>query len=181
MSRIGKLPVVIPDNVEVSIQDACKISVKGPKGHLTREFNGKVVALSQEDGAVVVNPVGKSRESKTMYGTARSLINGMVEGVTKGFEKNLIITGVGFKAAVQGSYIDLALGYSHPIKHLIPNGLTVTVQDNTKIKVQGYDKQVVGEFAARVKKFYPAEPYKGKGVAIEGEFVRRKEGKKAGK
>jgi large subunit ribosomal protein L6 len=180
MSRVGKLPVVIPEGVEVSISDACKISVKGPKGGLERSFNGKVVCLTKEDDSVVVSPIGKSREAKAMYGTARSLINGMVEGVTKGFEKNLTITGVGFKAVVQGSFIDLALGYSHPIKHPIPAGLTVTVQDNTKIKVQGYDKQVVGEFAARVKKFYPAEPYKGKGVAIDGEFVRRKEGKKAG-
>lgn len=180
MSRIGKLPVVIPEKVEVSIKDGSSISVKGPKGQLSKTFNNKVVSLSQEDGSVVVTPVGKSRESKAMYGTARSLINGMVEGVTNGFEKNLTITGVGFKAAVQGSVIDLALGYSHPIKHPIPDGLTVTVQDNTKIKVQGYDKQVVGEFAARVKKFYPAEPYKGKGVSIDGEYVRRKEGKKAG-
>lgn len=180
MSRIGKLPVAIPDKVDVSIQDGCSISVKGPKGQLSKTFNKKVVSLSHEDGSVVVTPVGKSRESKAMYGTARSLINGMVEGVTNGFEKNLTITGVGFKAAVQGSVIDLALGYSHPIKHPIPAGLTVTVQDNTKIKVQGYDKQVVGEFAARVKKFYPAEPYKGKGVSIDGEYVRRKEGKKAG-
>lgn len=180
MSRIGKLPVVIPEKVEVSIQGGSSISVKGPKGQLSKTFNNKVVSLSQEDGSVVVTPVGKSRESKAMYGTARSLINGMVEGVTNGFEKNLTITGVGFKATIQGSVIDLALGYSHPIKHPIPDGLTVTVQDNTKIKVQGYDKQVVGEFAARVKKFYPAEPYKGKGVSIDGEYVRRKEGKKAG-
>ena len=115
-----------------------------------------------------------------MYGTARSLINGMVEGVTKGFEKNLTINGVGFKANVEGNKLDLALGYSHPIKHPIPEGLTVTVQDQTKVKVVGYDKQVVGEFAARVKKFFPAEPYKGKGVSIDGEYVRRKEGKKAG-
>jgi len=104
----------------------------------------------------------------------------MVEGVTKGFEKNLTITGVGFKAAVDGKFLDLALGYSHGIQHPIPEGLTVTVQDQTKVKVQGYDKQVVGEFAASVRKYYPAEPYKGKGVAIDGQYVRRKEGKKAG-
>jgi large subunit ribosomal protein L6 len=115
-----------------------------------------------------------------MYGTARSLINGMVEGVTKGYEKNLVIHGVGFKATVMGKVLDLALGYSHDIKHPIPEGLTVTVDNQTQIKVQGYDKQVVGQFAAAVKKYYPAEPYKGKGVAIVGEYVRRKEGKKAG-
>jgi large subunit ribosomal protein L6 len=180
MSRIGKLPVAIPDKVEVVIEHGATVRVKGPKGTLVKRFDPKVVQLKQEDGAIVVAPVGTGRQARAMYGTARSLINGMVEGVTKGFEKNLTITGVGFKANVDGDHIDLALGYSHPIRHRIPEGLTVTVQDQTKVKVQGYDKQVVGEFAARVKKFYPAEPYKGKGVAIEGEFVRRKEGKKAG-
>jgi large subunit ribosomal protein L6 len=180
MSRIGKLPVAIPDKVEIKIEGQATIQVKGPKGSLTRQFNPKVVTLKEVDGTIVVEPVASNREARAMYGTARSIINGMVEGVTRGFEKNLTITGVGFKANVQGDHIDLALGYSHPIRHPIPEGLTVTVQDQTKVKVQGYDKQVVGEFAARVKKFYPAEPYKGKGVAIEGEFVRRKEGKKAG-
>ena len=180
MSRIGKLPVVIPEQVEVKIENGSAIEVKGPKGTLSKSFNPRVVSLKEEDGSVIVEPVGKTREARAMYGTARSLIHGMVEGVTKGFEKNLTITGVGFKANIQGSVLDLALGYSHPIQHPIPEGLTVTVQDQTKVKVQGYDKQMVGEFAARVKKFYPAEPYKGKGVSIDGEYVRRKEGKKAG-
>jgi large subunit ribosomal protein L6 len=180
MSRIGKLPVAIPDKVEVKVDNGATVHVKGPKGSMTKSFKSTVVAIAVEDGAVVVSPVGNSREAKAMYGTARSIINGMVEGVTKGFEKNLIINGVGFKAAVQGKFLDLALGYSHPIKHPIPDGLTVTVADQTKVKVEGYDKQMVGQFAAQVKKFYPAEPYKGKGVAIQGEFVRRKEGKKAG-
>lgn len=180
MSRIGKLPVPVPEKVEVKIENQATIQIKGPKGTLTRSFNPKVVSLKHENGEIVVHPVGNSRETKAMYGTARSLINGMVEGVTKGFEKKLTITGVGFKANVQGDVLDLALGYSHGIQHPIPEGLTITIQDQTKIKVEGYDKQVVGEFAARVKKYFPAEPYKGKGVAIEGEFVRRKEGKKAG-
>jgi large subunit ribosomal protein L6 len=180
MSRIGKLPVAIPDKVEIKIENGSTIQVKGPKGALTKSFNPKVVSIKESDGSVVVEPVGNSREARAMFGTARSLINGMVEGVTKGFEKNLTISGVGFKANVEGDKLDLALGYSHPIKHPIPEGLTVTVQDQTKVKVVGYDKQVVGEFAARVKKFFPAEPYKGKGVSIDGEYVRRKEGKKAG-
>ena len=180
MSRIGKLPVEIPEKVEVKVENGCTIQVKGPKGSLSRSFNPKVVSLEVKDGAVVVSPVGNSRDARAMYGTARSLINGMVEGVTKGFEKNLTINGVGFKANVQGEFLDLALGYSHPLKHAIPDSLTITVQDQTKVKVEGYDKQAVGQFAAQVKKFYPAEPYKGKGVAIDGEFVRRKEGKKAG-
>jgi len=180
MSRIGKLPVAIPDKVEVKVDNGSTIQVKGPKGTLTRSFSPKAVKLAVEDGQITVAPQDSSKHARAMYGTARSIINGMVEGVTKGFEKNLTITGVGFKAAVQGKVLDLALGYSHPIKHPIPDGLTITVQDQTKIKVEGFDKQLVGEFAARVKKFYPAEPYKGKGVAIDGEYVRRKEGKKAG-
>lgn len=180
MSRIGKLPVAIPEKVEVKVQDGATIQVKGPKGALTQSFNPRVVTIEVADGAVSVNPVGSSREARAMHGTARSIINGMVEGVTKGFEKNLTINGVGFKANVQGKVLDLALGYSHPIQHPIPDGLTVTVQDQTKVKVEGFDKQLVGEFTASVKKYYPAEPYKGKGVVIEGEYVRRKEGKKAG-
>lgn len=179
MSRIGKLPVAIPDKVEVKV-DGGTIQVKGPKGSLSKTFKTSVVSVEVEDGNIIVKPVGKSREARAMYGTARSLINGMVEGVTKGFEKNLIINGVGFKATLQGKVLDLALGYSHPIKHPIPDGLTVTVADQTKVKVEGYDKQMVGQFAAQVKKFYPVEPYKGKGVSIVGEYVRRKEGKKAG-
>ena len=180
MSRIGKLPVEIPEKVEVKVENGATIQVKGPKGALTRSFDPKVVSVEVKDGSVVVAPVGETRHARAMYGTVRSIINGMVEGVTKGFEKNLTINGVGFKATLQGKVLDLALGYSHPIKHPIPDGLTITVQDQTKIKVEGYDKQAVGQFAAQVKKYYPVEPYKGKGVTIDGEYVRRKEGKKAG-
>ena len=180
MSRIGKLPVDIPDKVEVKLENGSRIQIKGPKGTLSRSFNPNMISLEESDGQIVVKPVRSSREARAMHGTARSLINGMVEGVTKGFEKNLTITGVGFRANVEGKVLDLALGYAHEIKHPIPEGLTVTVTDQTKIKVEGFDKQAVGQFAAQVKKFYPAEPYKGKGVAIDGEYVRRKEGKKAG-
>lgn len=180
MSRIGKLPVEIPAKVEIKVENESTIHVKGPKGSLSRSFNPRAVKITSADGSITIDPVSGSREARAMHGTARSIINGMVIGVTKGYEKNLTITGVGFKANVQGKFLDLALGYSHPIKHPIPAGLTITVTDQTKIKVEGFDKQLVGEFAARVKKFYPAEPYKGKGVAIDGEFVRRKEGKKAG-
>ena len=179
MSRIGKLPVEIPEQVEVTIADG-DITVKGPKGTLQKSFSPKVVTIAQEDENVIVKPVDDSRESRSMYGTARSIISGMVQGVTQGFERNLTIYGVGFRATVQGSYLDLALGFSHAIKHPIPEDLTVTVEDQTKVKVTGIDKQKVGQFAAQVRNFAPAEPYKGKGVAIDGEYVRRKEGKKAG-
>ena len=179
MSRIGKLPVPIPEKVEVKI-DGGTVTVTGPKGTNSKSFDTNILSIAIEDNSVVVQPVGNSRLARAMYGTARSIINGMVEGVTKGFEKNLIISGVGFKATLEGKVLDLALGYSHPIKHPIPDGLTVTVADQTKVKVEGYDKQMVGQFAAQVKKYYPVEPYKGKGVTIVGEFVRRKEGKKAG-
>ncbi len=180
MSRIGKLPVAIPPKVEARVENGATIHIKGPLGALSRSFNPRVIAIEQSGGSIHVKPLADSREARAMHGTVRSIIAGMVQGVTKGYEKNLTITGVGFKANVQGGALDLALGYSHPIRHPIPAGLTVTVQDQTKIKVTGVDKQLVGEFAARVKKYYPAEPYKGKGVAIDGEHVRRKEGKKAG-
>jgi len=179
MSRIGKLPLAIPDKVEVQI-DQGKVFVKGPKGSLEKHFNPRIVDISEDDRSVVVKPLGKSRECRAMYGTARSIIQGMVQGVTEGFTKSLTINGMGFRANVQGKDLDLALGLSHPIKHPIPEGLTVTVTDQTKVKVEGYDKQMVGQFAAEVRSFAPAEPYKGKGVSIDGEHVRRKEGKKAG-
>jgi len=179
MSRIGKLPVEIPEKVNVSV-NAGTVTVKGPKGEMTKSFNPAVVEIKLEENSVTVNPVGTSTLARAMHGTARSIINGMVEGVEKGFEKNLIISGVGFRATVKGKVLNLELGYSHDINHPIPEGIDVVVTDQTKVKVSGYDKAGVGHFAAQVKKFYPIEPYKGKGVTIEGEYVRRKEGKKAG-
>ena len=179
MSRIGKLPIVVPAKVKVAI-DGGAVNVEGPKGKLSKSFNPSVVEIKFENGEVTVAPVGDGRHARAMYGTARSIIDGMVTGVNEGFSKRLIINGVGFRANVQGKFLKLELGYSHDINHPIPDGLTVTVTDQTKVLVEGADKQVVGQFAAQVKKFYPVEPYKGKGVAIEGQFVRRKEGKKAG-
>lgn len=176
MSRIGKLPVAIPEKVKAEITDNT-VRIEGPKGTLSRSFD-RSVEIAFEEGNIVVRPRNSSRLAKAMYGTARAIIRNMVEGVTQGFTKDIEIQGVGFKANVNGKVLDLALGYSHPINHPIPDGLTVTVADNTKVKVSGADKQVVGAFAAEVKSFYPAEPYKGKGVRIVGEFVRRKEGKK---
>lgn len=179
MSRIGKLPVAIPDKVKVALEGGT-VRVEGPVGKLEKTFDPKVVTLSEEDGTIVVKPVDDSRHARAMYGTARSIIAGMVEGAAKGFEKNLTISGVGFRATLKGQVLELAVGYSHTIEHEIPKGLTVTVADPTKVKVQGPDKQVVGHFAALVKAAKPMEPYKGKGITIDGEYVRRKEGKKAG-
>lgn len=179
MSRIGKLPVVIPDKVTVTVDNGA-VSVAGPKGQLTKTFSPVDVAIAVEGNQVIVKPANDGRLAKAMYGTARSIINGMVEGVTKGFTKQLLISGTGFRAAVQGKVLNLNLGYSHDIKQAIPEGVNVVVADNTKVEVTGYDKQAVGQFAAQVKKYYPVEPYKAKGVTIVGEYVRRKEGKKAG-
>ncbi len=176
MSRIGKLPVVIPDNVKAEITDQT-VKINGPKGSLEQTF-GSVVKIEFADGQIQVSPVGESRRARAMYGTTRAIIANMVHGVVEGFTKNLEIEGVGFRAAVKGDVLDLSLGFSHPINFPIPEGVTVTVAENTKITVAGPDKQAVGAVAARIKSYYPAEPYKGKGVRIAGEFVRRKEGKK---
>lgn len=178
MSRIGKLPVVLPSKVKATI-DNRTVKIEGPKGRIEKTFSDHVT-FEMGDAAVLVRPVGRSRQANAMFGTARSILAGMVKGVVDGYSKNLEINGVGFRATLQGSTLDLALGYSHPIKYPIPEGIKITVDGNTKIKVEGVDKHMVGQVAADIKHFYPVEPYKGKGVRIEGEHVRRKEGKKAG-
>ncbi|MFL2912896.1 MAG: 50S ribosomal protein L6 [Opitutales bacterium] len=177
MSRIGKVPVEIPSGVEVSI-DGNVVTVKGPKGTLEKEFS-PFADVEIADNQVVIKPSNNSRTANAIYGTTRSIVANMVKGVIEPFSKNLLIEGVGFRATVKGKIIDLELGYSHPVEHLIPDGITVTVSDNVKILVEGADKQKVGQLAAEIKKYYPVEPYKGKGVRILGQFVRRKEGKKS--
>ena len=176
MSRIGKQPVSIPDKVKVDIKDHT-VHVEGPKGKVTKTF-APVVKISVADKKVIVAPTeDTSRFAKAMYGTARSVIAGMVKGVSLGYAKELEIQGVGFKANLKGKQLDLALGYSHPILMDIPDGIKVTVTDQTKLKVEGADKQLVGAVTAEIRSYYPPEPYKGKGVRIVGERVRRKEGK----
>jgi len=175
MSRIGKLPVTVPGQVKVEIKDTT-VNVEGPKGKLTKTF-APVVVITIEDNTIKVQPKNQSRFARSMYGTTRSIIAGMVKGVEVGYLKELEIHGVGFKANLQGQVLDLALGYSHPIKFSIPDGIKVTVTDNTKLKVEGPDKQLVGAVTAQIRSYYPPEPYKGKGVRIVGERVRRKEGK----
>jgi large subunit ribosomal protein L6 len=176
MSRIGKQPVLIPDKVKVSISGDT-VNVEGPKGKVSKTF-APVVKVTVADKVVTVSPTkDDSRFAKAMYGTVRSVIAGMVKGASEGYTKELEIQGVGFKANLKGTTLDLALGYSHPILMEIPAGIKVTVTDQTKLKVEGADKQLVGAITAEIRSYYPPEPYKGKGVRIVGERVRRKEGK----
>jgi large subunit ribosomal protein L6 len=175
MSRIGKQPVLIPEKVKVDVKDTT-VHVEGPKGKVHKTF-APVVTIAVNDKKVVVAPIGASRFANAMYGTTRSIIAGMVKGVTVGFSKDLEIQGVGFKANLKGKQLDLALGYSHPVLMDIPEGIKITVTDGTKLKIEGCDKQLVGAVTAEIRSFYPPEPYKGKGVRIVGERVRRKEGK----
>lgn len=179
MSRVGKKVISIPSGVTVSIKDNT-VTVKGGKGELSWTMP-EGIGAAVEGGVLSVTRADDSRKLRALHGTNRSLLSNMVEGVSKGFVKELEIVGVGFKAAVKGKSLDLALGKSHPILHPIPDGLTVTVTENTKVKVEGIDKQVVGQFAAEVRGYYPPEPYKGKGVRYAGEQIRRKEGKSVGK
>lgn len=175
MSRIGKQPVSIPDKVKITVNGE-KVLVEGPKGKVEKTF-APVVKVTVADKKVTFAPTEETRFAKAMYGTARSVVAGMVKGVTEGYSKDLEIQGVGFKANLKGKQLDLALGYSHPILMDIPEGIKVTVTDQTKLKVEGADKQLVGKVTAEIRGFYPPEPYKGKGVRIVGERVRRKEGK----
>lgn len=179
MSRIGKKPVAIADKVKVTESNGL-VQVEGPKGKLDFQLP-EGVSLELSDTEVVVNRASDHRSHRALHGTVRSIISNMIEGVTKGFTKELEIHGVGLRAAVKGKEIDLNLGFSHPVLHPIPESLTVTVAENTKIKVEGIDKQVVGQFAAEVRSYYPPEPFKGKGVRYVGEYVRRKAGKSVGK
>lgn len=175
MSRIGKQPVIIPEKVKVDIKGNT-VLVEGPKGKVQKTF-ADAVKIAVADKKVQVSPTAETRFAKAMFGTARSVIAGMVKGVTEGYVKELEIQGVGFKAALKGKQLDLALGYSHPILHDIPEGIKITVTDGTKLKVEGCDKQTVGQVTAEIRAYYKPEPYKGKGVRIVGERVRRKEGK----
>lgn len=175
MSRIGKQPIPIPPKVKVEIKGQ-KVLVEGPKGKLDWELP-KRTSLKVQDGRIVVSREGDDAQAKALHGLSRALVNNMVKGVTDGFAKKLEIQGVGFKAAVQGNNVTMTLGYSHPIVYPIPQQIKVTVEDNTKITIEGPDKQLVGEVAAELRSFYPPEPYKGKGVRYVGERVVRKEGK----
>ncbi len=175
MSRIGKIPVAIPAKVKVELKGR-KVHVEGPKGKLDWDLPARTTAAI-ENNSVVVNRVGDDAEAKALHGLSRALINNMVKGVSEGFVKKLEIQGVGFKAIVQGKLINLSLGYSHPVNYPIPDQIKVTVEENTKLTIEGPSKEVVGRVASEIRAYYPPEPYKGKGVRYAGEQVKRKEGK----
>jgi large subunit ribosomal protein L6 len=176
MSRIGNKAVEIPDKVKVNVDQEGAVSVEGPKGKLQWSLPRQIRASVQDNRVSVVREA-ESRSVKALHGLSRSLVHNMVQGVSEGFTKQLEIEGVGFKAAVQGSTLNLSLGFSHPVTFSIPKDIKITVADNTKITVQGVDKQLVGQVAADIRGFYPPEPYKGKGVRYAGEQIRRKVGK----
>jgi large subunit ribosomal protein L6 len=175
MSRIGKQPIAIPPKVKVAVNGQ-KVHVEGPKGKLDWELP-KRTSLKVEGDKIVLSRANDDAQSKALHGLSRALVNNMVKGVSEGFVRKLEIQGVGFKAAVQGKVVNLALGFSHPIYYNIPDQIKVTVEENTKITIEGPDKRVVGLVASEIRSYYPPEPYKGKGVRYAGEHVQRKEGK----
>lgn len=176
MSRVAKAPVAVPAGVTVTLSGQ-DITVKGPVGELSHTVHG-LVKVSQEENNLVTTVAEESKQAWAQAGTARALINNMVEGVSKGFEKKLVLQGVGYRAKAAGKSVDLSLGFSHPIKHEIPAGITVETPSQTEITLKGADKQLVGQTAANIRAYRKPEPYKGKGVRYSDEYVRRKEAKK---
>ena len=177
MSRIGKLPIEIPASVDVQV-DGSLVRVKGPKGELSQRVSSDLT-FEREDSKLLVKRPTDRKDHRALHGLTRSLINNMVTGVTEGFEKRLEIQGVGYRAQLKGKALELALGYSHPVKVEAPEGIEFEVPVPTQVVVRGIDKQVVGEIAARIRKSRPPEPYKGKGIRYVGEQVSRKVGKRA--
>ena len=180
MSRIGKAPIAVPGGVTVTIADGNIVTVKGPKGELKRSVPG-AMALKQENNEITVTRPSDEPGHKSLHGLTRTLIANMVEGVTKGFTKNLELVGVGYKAEVRPYGLQLALGFSHPIEYKAPVGIKLSAPVPTQILVEGSNKEVVGQVAAEIRSLRPPEPYKGKGVKYAGEQVRRKAGKAGGK
>ena len=178
MSRIGKLPVSVPAGVEVSI-NGNEVTVKGPKGELTRSFYSALTIEQAEDNSIVVTRPDDERESRAQHGLTRTLINNMVIGVSEGYSKTLELVGVGYRAAFKGDKLEMNLGFSHPVIVEKPEGINFECPDQAKIVVSGIDKQQVGQVAADIRKWRKPEPYKGKGIRYQGEHIRRKEGKTA--
>ena len=177
MSRIGKQPIELPSGVNVAISPG-RVQVNGPLGELSQNVPARM-KVEQADGNLVVTRPTERGDDRALHGLTRSLISNMVEGVTKGFEKRLEIQGVGYRAALRGTDLELSVGFSHPVVVKPPQGITFEVPEATTVLVKGIDKQQVGEIAAQVRKVRPPEPYKGKGIRYEGEYVRRKVGKRA--
>ncbi len=178
MSRVGKKPVAVPDQVQVKIEEAT-VRVEGPKGKLSLTLHPRIRAELAEK-QIVVRPVGTTALDRSLHGLSRTLIANMVLGVSQGFFKELDIEGVGFRAALEGKKLNLALGFSHPIVMDIPEGIEIKVEKQTHLRVSGVDKALVGQVAANIRSYFPPEPYKGKGVRYTGEVVRRKQGKSLG-
>jgi len=176
MSRIGKKPVSLPKGVTAAVDDGT-VSVKGPKGEMKLRLVSEVEA-SVQDGAIAVTPREDSDRARAMWGMQRTLINNLVLGVTQGFSERLEISGVGYRAAVQGKKLNLQVGLSHDVNYPIPDGITIVCEKPTSIAISGSDKQLVGQVASEIRSYRPPEPYKGKGVRYAGERIRRKEGKK---
>jgi len=177
MSRIGKQPIELPSGVNVAISPG-RVQVNGPLGELSQNVPARM-QISQDDGTLVVKRPTERGDDRALHGLTRSLIANMVEGVTKGFEKRLELQGVGYRATLRGTDLELNVGFSHPVVVKPPQGISFEVPDATSVLVKGIDKQQVGEIAAEVRKVRPPEPYKGKGIRYEGEYVRRKVGKRA--
>ena len=179
MSRIGRRPISVPSGVDFTLTDENFVTVKGPKGTLSQAFS-QDLKITNDGGVITIERPSDHRTHRSLHGLSRTLLNNMVTGVTAGFTKNLDMTGVGYRAAMDGKTLVLSVGYSHPVRIQPEEGITFGVENNTRISVSGYDKQVVGEEAARIRRVRPPEPYKGKGIRYEGEVIRRKAGK-AGK
>ncbi|GAK46415.1 50S ribosomal protein L6 [Tepidicaulis marinus] len=176
MSRIGKLPITVPNGVTVNI-DGQSVAVKGPKGQLSLTLVDEV-SISQGEDGIAVAPRDDSKRARSMWGMQRTLVQNLVDGVAEGFKKNLEITGVGYRAQAQGQKLQLALGFSHDVVYEVPEGIQVATPKPTEIEITGIDKQKVGQVAAEIRGYRPPEPYKGKGVRYSDEYIFRKEGKK---
>lgn len=176
MSRIGVKPIIVPAGVEVTIADDNTVNVKGPKGTLTNKFNG-TLTIKQEENVIIVERPTNNKQHRSLHGLTRTLIDNMVTGVSTGFEKKLELKGVGYRAQKQGNKLVMNLGYSHPVEMVDPEGITVEAPNQTELVVKGIDKQLVGNYAAKIREWRKPEPYKGKGIRYAGEIVRRKEGK----
>lgn len=176
MSRIGKKPIEVPEQVTVTIGEGNVVTVKGPKGELKNTFN-QDIKIEQEGNVITLTRPSDSKEHRSIHGTTRSLLDNMVQGVSKGFERSLELVGVGYRASLQGKKLVLNVGYSHPVEFTPEDGVEVEVPSNTKIIVRGINKERVGALASNIRQVRPPEPYKGKGIRYEGEQVRRKEGK----